>query len=737
MKRGLFISAIIPLLLMLVSHAYATDLVPDSSSYLQISNHINDEGEAIQKVRDLYFQRDFELGYLEGKKLVEKYPKSIKLKAWYLSNMARTDGPGKGAKPAVKRAEELVQENTDNAWSHFALVNTIMYHDERWEEASDLVENAYSKNPGHSDFVWLKAKVLEDNEKYAQLSSFIGDEQSNIDNPANLLNVKGLALMGKSYDEEGDKRNQTFEKALSVFEHVREIDPDNVYAYYYPGRYLTFRKQHERAEELLEIASRLSSSPSVHRRYWQAIMGIDSLSQEEKQSLVLKDIEELTNKRKETANLLFRIAEQYKKLELTKKQEEFENRILEQYSSSVWAEWVQVERYRDYQSNHQDELADQSNEEVISNYKKMLWDFIDYPYHSRKTLIGDAYRNLYHVYMEDSTVSSDTLLQVINGMVEFEGINPHTTHAGGAKLLANRNIHFDRAKEIAREGITLAKEKINERHERGGYESEEEYRESLGWYTGIMYDALGWVYFKDGKLDSARKYLSKAYSLDNDNRQNIYHLGKLNEELGNLKEAEGYYAQGFTMKGRGDNKNKAALKSLFKEMNGDTTGYGQYTDQLQTSDKKNRKKKVLSSKKQNPDPIHPFKLSTLDGNTFSSDKLKGKIVVINIWGKWCGPCVKEMPDIQKLYEKYQDNSRVVVLTINNDTNAEEVRNWMQKKEFSFPVLRDNGYLINQNVYTYPTTWFVSSQGKIAFVKEGYTEELVKEFTWRINALKNN
>lgn len=349
-------------------------------------------------------------------------------------------------------------------------------------------------------------------------------------------------------------------------------------------------------------------------------------------------------------------------------------------------------------------------------------------------MIGDAYRNLFYTYREDTTVNSDTLLQVVNGMVKYEGINVHITHGEGPKLLAERGVDFTRAKEIAREGVRKARKKINEQKE-WAYDTEEEYQKAMDSYTGRMYDALGWVFFHEGQLDSAEKYISKAYSLDSDNRETIYHLGKLHQKRGNNLQAEDYYLKGTGIEGSGDNPNESALKSLYIEMHGSSEGYDEYHAKLVRQNEADRKEEILSSRKENPEPVTPFTLNTLKGDTLSSDQLDGKITIVNIWGIWCGPCVREMPDIQKLHEKYSDNPEVKVLTINNDPSIEKVREWMDENEYSFPVLRDDGYLNEAGIHLFPTTWFLDPEKEIAFIKEGYTEKLVEEFTWRIEDLQ--
>jgi thiol-disulfide isomerase/thioredoxin len=120
----------------------------------------------------------------------------------------------------------------------------------------------------------------------------------------------------------------------------------------------------------------------------------------------------------------------------------------------------------------------------------------------------------------------------------------------------------------------------------------------------------------------------------------------------------------------------------------------------------------------------------------SLDSLKGKVVAINFWGIWCGWCVQELPDFQKLHEQYKNDPDVVILTIDNDQNPNDVPPWMAQKKFNFPVLLDDGFVgTKAGITAFPTTWFLDRDGRLAFTKVGWSEKLVEEFGWRIEAIK--
>ena len=130
-----------------------------------------------------------------------------------------------------------------------------------------------------------------------------------------------------------------------------------------------------------------------------------------------------------------------------------------------------------------------------------------------------------------------------------------------------------------------------------------------------------------------------------------------------------------------------------------------------------------------------FAMATLEGDTIRSADLAGKVVVINFWGTWCGPCVVEMPGIQEFYDQYKDDPGVVVLTLSNDENIDVLRRFMEKEEYTFPVMLDDGYVEEVSVRAFPTTWFVSPDGIRAFEKRGWSDDLPQEFGWRVEALR--
>lgn len=124
-----------------------------------------------------------------------------------------------------------------------------------------------------------------------------------------------------------------------------------------------------------------------------------------------------------------------------------------------------------------------------------------------------------------------------------------------------------------------------------------------------------------------------------------------------------------------------------------------------------------------------FKLKDLNGNDVDMQAYKGKVIFLNMWATWCGPCREEMPSIHDLYSKV-DHEKIVFILLSLDTedNRHKVTKYLSDKGFSFPVYTTDGSLPKQlQVSTIPTTFVVGSDGKIKLKKVGTANYATTEF----------
>ncbi|WP_164668887.1 redoxin domain-containing protein [Virgibacillus doumboii] len=112
-----------------------------------------------------------------------------------------------------------------------------------------------------------------------------------------------------------------------------------------------------------------------------------------------------------------------------------------------------------------------------------------------------------------------------------------------------------------------------------------------------------------------------------------------------------------------------------------------------------------------------FKVETLSGDTFQLSDLRGKKVILNFWASWCGPCKKEMPEMQKFHEKYGDKVEVIAVNLTDSETGggvKKVRNYIDKYGYTYPVPLDKKGKVKElyNVAGVPSTYFIGTDGKV-------------------------
>lgn len=703
-------------------------LVSQSTLASKINNDPAKAIESIANLRAFYFHQDFENGVLEGQKFAPKFSDSNELKAWYILNLARDE---KG-KEAIALAEEMVQKFPEDIWSWFALAGAMNWGKEKPTDLLDVIENAYRKAPDNPDMIWLRAEVLRRQDVQYDALVFIEKNLSKVNNPSELLVSKALLLYAQG---DGETRNEEKIKAsFDTFLEARTIDPNCVNAYYIPASILFSEKKYNDAYDLLKTAAKLApTSLKIHTLYWQATTGSSNLSGSKLIQEIEQDMNAFLQTRTPNAKVLDAIARQYSNLNLKDKKIEFENRIVNEFNISQPAERILAERLREFASANKHKFNEQK---VRSQYIQLLRDFTNRSLHFNRQTLSEAFQLLFLELKDDEKLSDKELLEIVKGMAYNDDNNITLSFIKGPMALLKRNAFLKETEQIVRYGFVVAKRRAESRREQ--FKSQDEYNDFVNEMLSDIHDMLGWIIYHQGRFAEAEKELLKAYELDKNDANIAFHLSQVYESTNRFDKAEEFYIKGLGVDSLDEkNPNQAAIKAFYSKRNGNMQGYEAYQSKLMESVLVERKTRVLGERITQPQPAKTFTLATLDGKELSLASLKGKVVVINFWGVWCTWCIKEMPEFQKLADKYGKDSEVEILTINNDGNTQMVQQFMRQNRYNFPVLLENGYNNRVGIRNYPTTWFIDKQGRLAYIKRSYTKELFEEFSWRIDDLKND
>jgi peroxiredoxin len=127
-----------------------------------------------------------------------------------------------------------------------------------------------------------------------------------------------------------------------------------------------------------------------------------------------------------------------------------------------------------------------------------------------------------------------------------------------------------------------------------------------------------------------------------------------------------------------------------------------------------------------------FTLRTLSGPNLRLQEQRGKVVLINFWATWCGPCQQEMPKLNQLYEKYHA-AGFVLLGVNVDEDSRHAADVANKLGLKFPVLLDAEKSVSQlyDVATMPSTVIIDRAGKVRYLHRGYLSGVEADYDKQI------
>ncbi len=646
-------------------------------------------------------------------------------RAWYVLLLARDQETA----ASLALADSMMAADPSSVWSWFAKAAALGYHafadsSAAAEAASD---SAYRRAPLDPDVVWVRIATLMNDNKVKDVIPIVDSFLIHDPTSARFVVIRANAtwFLGSQLRPPSQAMRDTAE---SLWAKARSLDSTDVRAWGVAGAYLADAGRLDEGCALLRRAADLAPrSEYMNADYWRALRSRYAQDLEKAKAEALPGIERVLAARGSDPAVLGAISDEYEAFRMPEQRRALQDRILREHPASAAAEWVLVARYRVVRSAMQDTTARDS---LKGPYRQLLRAFIDRPAHFNERLLGDAYRELF--FLTDSTTDSDTLLAIILGMEKYEGINPQLTFAQGAITLADRGVHLDQAERLARQGALEGQRRVEQGR---SFMDPDRYAQSRDYMASTMADALGWVFYREGRVKDAEQQLRQALDLYPKSPATLNHLGRIFEAAGSLDSAEAYYIRGAMVPMPFKNPSREALQELYVKRHGSAEGYDAYYASIRDRDRARRRTEVTAELKSTRDTLPAFTLVSLAGDTVRSGALAGRVTVINFWGMWCGPCVMEMPELERFWRQVAGDSAVRLLTIDNDQDLDSLRAWMRGHHYDLPVLRDGGYADRAGVHAFPTTWFLDRSGRIAFVKEGWSEELAEEFGWRVEILK--
>jgi thiol-disulfide isomerase/thioredoxin len=303
---------------------------------------------------------------------------------------------------------------------------------------------------------------------------------------------------------------------------------------------------------------------------------------------------------------------------------------------------------------------------------------------------------------------------------------------------AKKGEKLDEADKMSKQSLDIVSENMINPPSMG-FSSPKQVKKNYEFTYDMYADTYAFILFKENKYAEALKYeqlvVDHSKVVDPEVGEHYVLMLAANGQTVKAKE----FAENAVKEGHGSDVMKDVLKKDYVKSKGSDSGYDQYIASLENAAKDKAKADLAKTMINQPAPT--FTLKDIDGKTVSLDGLKGKVVIVDFWATWCGPCKASFPGMQLAVNKYRDDPNVKFLFVdcweNGDNYLDGVKKFIADNKYSFNVLidekgedgRQSKVVSTYKVEGIPTKFIIDKNGNIRFKYVGYSgtpEKLLDE-----------
>lgn len=299
---------------------------------------------------------------------------------------------------------------------------------------------------------------------------------------------------------------------------------------------------------------------------------------------------------------------------------------------------------------------------------------------------------------------------------------------------------FETAKQLYKKAIEIADVYMNEKKEDDhAMQAASAFLASCTNYAIILY--------QQKQYPEALSYISRAYALHKKSNDLNYYYAEI--LVANHRIEEAYTVLDEAVRnGKANQQITDKFRELYRNVKGSDNGLDTYLAGIKKELAVQAREELNRHMLNKPAPL--FSLTDLDGHTVSLAALKGKVVVLDFWATWCGPCKKSFPAMQAALNKYQKDTDVTFLFIhtweNSEEPAKEAQAYIRDQKYNFqvlmdlkdPVLKKNAVVDSYGVTGIPAKFVIDKNGKIRYQLTGFngdTADAVEELSYMIELAK--
>ncbi|MCF1715880.1 redoxin family protein [Flavihumibacter sp. RY-1] len=304
-----------------------------------------------------------------------------------------------------------------------------------------------------------------------------------------------------------------------------------------------------------------------------------------------------------------------------------------------------------------------------------------------------------------------------------KGINLASMLNSIAWNAAEKGANLEEAAKISKQSLEVLDLEKKALSNKPSYNTRTDYLKELDEAEGMFSDTYAYILYQQGNYKEGFKYMQRSIDLvgTGSSEYNERYALLLEKEKGAAKALD--FLEKSVIKGAYSSGMKKQLETLYTASK-KKQPFDQYFDGLTQQMKENKMKELRASILNEPAP--DFKLKDLNGGEVSLASLKGKVVVVDFWATWCGPCIASFPAMYTAQQKHAKNPDVVFLFVNTWEQAEDkkknVEEFFKGKPYSFTqhALDTEDKMVSSfKVDGIPTKFILDKNGKVRFKSVGY------------------